>query len=80
MHRIPRGQIAAHVYHVLNRGDGGATVFLNDGDYQALLDLLVDAKARYPVKLLGLCLMPNHFHLVLQPSPGRPQPLPARQS
>ena len=68
MPRIPRGQIAGHVYHVLNRGNGGATVFHKDGDYRAFLHLLADAKARYPVKLFGFCLMPNHFHLVLQPS------------
>ena len=68
MPRIPRGQIGGHVYHVLNRGNGGATVFHKDGDYRAFLTLLADAKARYPVKILGFCLMPNHFHLVLQPS------------
>jgi putative transposase len=68
MPRIPRGQIGGHVYHVLNRGNGGATVFHKDADYQAFLDLLADAKARYPIKILGFCLMPNHFHLVLQPS------------
>jgi hypothetical protein len=32
--------VAGHVYHVLNRGNGGATVFHKDGDYTALLDLL----------------------------------------
>jgi putative transposase len=67
MPRIPRGQFGGHVYHVLNRGNGGAAVFHKDGDYRAFLALLADAKARYPVKILGFCLMPNHFHLVLQP-------------
>src|SRR2546427_663020 len=61
MPRIPRGQIAGHVYHVLNRGNGGATVFHKDGDYRAFLHLLADAKARYPVKLFGFCLMPNNW-------------------
>jgi hypothetical protein len=27
MPRIPRGQVAGHAYHVLNRGNGGTTVF-----------------------------------------------------
>ena len=26
MPRLPRGQVAGHVYHVLNRGSGGATL------------------------------------------------------
>jgi putative transposase len=68
MPRIPRGQVAGHAYHVLNRGNGGATVFHKVGDYTAFLDLLATAKAKYPVKLLGFCLMPNHFHLVVQPA------------
>jgi len=68
MPRIPRGQLGSHTYHVLNRGNGGATVFHKDGDYRAFLDMLADAKARYSVNVLGFCLMPNHFHLVLQPA------------
>ena len=28
---------------------------------------MVGASARLPVDLLGYCLMPNHFHLVLRP-------------
>ena len=68
MPRIPRGKAAGHAYHVLNRRNGGATVFHKDGDYTAFLDLLATAKATYPVKLFGVCLMPNHFHLVVQPA------------
>ena len=67
MPRIPRGQVAGHAYHVLNRGNGGAAVFHKEGDYTAFLDLLATAKTKYSVTLLGFCLMPNHFHLVVQP-------------
>ncbi len=45
-------------------------VFHKDGDYAAFLDLLAIAKSKFFVKLFGVCLMPNHFHLVLQPAPG----------
>lgn len=68
MPRIPRGQIPGFAYHVINRGNGGATLFRKEGDYRAFLDLLAGAKMKHPVALLGFCLMPNHFHLVLQPS------------
>jgi len=67
MPRIPRGQVAGHAYHVLNRGNGGTTVFRKDGDYKAFLDLLTAAKSKFPVKVFGVCLMPNHFHLIVQP-------------
>ena len=49
MPRIPRGQVAGHAYHVLNRGNGGAAVFHQEGAYTAVLDLLATAKATYPV-------------------------------
>jgi putative transposase len=54
-------------YHVLNRGNGGAGVFLDDEDYAAFLRLLGEASERVPMRLLAYCLMPNHFHLVLWP-------------
>lgn len=66
--RIPRGQLAGHAYHVLNRGHGGAVVFHKATDYAAFLALLETAKAKFPVRVFGFCLMPNHFHLVLQPA------------
>jgi putative transposase len=36
-------------------------------DYQAFIRLLRKACARLPMRLLGFCLLPNHFHLVLWP-------------
>jgi putative transposase len=68
MPRIPRGQVSGFAYHVINRGNGGATVFHKEEDYRAFLDLLTVAKTKYPVMFLGFCLMPNHFHLVVQPT------------
>ena len=61
MPRIPRGQVGGRAYHILNRGNGGATVFSNDGDYAAFFDLLTAAKKKFPVKVFGSCLMPNHL-------------------
>ena len=68
MPRIPRGQMAGYAYHVINRGNGRAQVFHKDEDYGAFLKLIESAKARHYVSILAFCLMPNHFHLVLEPS------------
>jgi putative transposase len=65
--RIPRGQQGGYAYHVINRGNGRGTVFHKTQDYEAFLSLLVEAKKRHQVKMSGFCLMPNHFHLVLEP-------------
>ena len=66
MPRIPRGQQGGYAYHVINRGNGRATVFHKAQDYEAFLSLLSEAKKRHRVKIFGFCLMPNHFHLVLE--------------
>ena len=39
MPRIPRGQIGGYAYHVLNRGNSGATVLHKDDDFAAFLEL-----------------------------------------
>jgi putative transposase len=53
--------------HVLNRGNHRACVFHQDGDFQAFVDLLSEAKLRHPLRVLAYCGMPNHFHLALWP-------------
>ena len=68
MPRIPRGQQAGCVYHVINRGNGRATVFHKAQDYEAFLSILALAKARHPVKIFAFSLMPNHFHFVIESS------------
>jgi putative transposase len=54
-------------YHVLNRGNRREAVFHKPGDYDAFVEALIDARARLPLDILGYCLMPNHFHLVIRP-------------
>lgn len=68
MPRIPRGQVAGYAYHVINRGNSRAEVFHGSGDYKVFLELLASAKARYGVKIFAFCLLPNHFHLIVEPS------------
>jgi hypothetical protein len=50
MPRIARGQQAGFVYHVINRGNGRATIFHKAQDYQAFLSILALTKARHPVQ------------------------------
>ncbi|MFC2105558.1 transposase [Candidatus Bipolaricaulota bacterium] len=70
MPRAARGLVDDAVYHVLNRGNAKQTMFFNSADYDAFLRLLRSAKGRYPIRLLAYCLMPNHFHFVVQPVHG----------
>lgn len=38
-----------------------------NGGYAAFVELLLRANDRVTMRLLHVCLMPNHFHLVLWP-------------
>lgn len=67
MPRTARASVGDVCYHVLNRGNARAPVFHKAADYDAFLSLIADACERLPMRVLGYCLMPNHFHLVLRP-------------
>jgi putative transposase len=67
MPRAARAAAADVCYHVINRGNGRRDVFLKDGDFEAFLKALAHACIEIAMPVLGFCLMPNHFHLVVQP-------------
>jgi putative transposase len=67
MPRTARASQGGYCYHVLNRGNGRAEVFHKEGDYLAFVRLMGQACERLPLRVVGWCLMPNHFHLVLWP-------------
>jgi putative transposase len=55
------------VYHVLNRGNARRTIFRKDADAAAFVRLLSEVKHAVPMRILGYCLMGNHWHLALWP-------------
>jgi putative transposase len=52
---------------VINRGNAQGEVFHERDDYAAFVELMGLACKRVSMRVLGYCLMPNHFHLVLWP-------------
>jgi putative transposase len=66
MPRPPRLQIAGGVYHVISRGNRRQAIFYDDGDYVRFLAVLEDVVNRSGWKCHVYCLMPNHFHLVIE--------------
>jgi len=67
MPRTLRASVGGIWYHALNRGNGRATVFHQPADYDAFIDAMADACTRRPLDILGFCLMPNHFHVIVRP-------------
>jgi putative transposase len=68
MGRPRRADTAGGIYHALNRGNARATIFHKPEDYDAFEQILAEGLQRYPCRLLAYQLMPNHWHLVLQPT------------
>jgi len=67
MPRTARASQGGICYHVLNRGNHRDQTFLDSADYEAFVDLIRRACDRIDMRVLGYCLMPNHFHLALWP-------------
>ena len=71
MARPLRYEAGAAVYHLMARGDGGKTVFEDDKDRYAWVDLMERACARFGWRVHAWVLMGNHFHLLLEtPEPN----------
>jgi len=60
--------MANYCYHVLNRANRRAEVFHEPSDYDAFVALMSRAQEHEELPILAACLMPNHFHLVVQPT------------
>src|SRR5580765_5110399 len=67
MPRKPRNIAGGVVYHAINRGNARMRIFHKAQDYRAFVDLMVDGLKRVDMRVLGYCLMPNHWHMVLWP-------------
>jgi putative transposase len=54
--------------HSLNRAAGRLRLFRKAPDYEAFLRVLDEALERHPMRVLGYCIMPTHWHVVLWPA------------
>jgi putative transposase len=67
MPRRALGRTAGLALHILNRAVRRATLFETADDYLAFERVVAEALQRFPTRLLGYCVMPNHWHLVVWP-------------
>lgn len=67
MPRPPRTIEVDTVYHALNRANARMRIFEKEKDYLAFEKILIEAKGKYPMRILAYCLMPNHWHFILRP-------------
>jgi putative transposase len=64
--RPPRVQLAGGLFHVTARGNRRQQIFGEDRGHERFLELLESVSAAHGWQCHGYCLMPNHYHLVLE--------------
>jgi REP element-mobilizing transposase RayT len=57
-------------YHVMNRGRHGEAVFHDATDYQGFMALIRETREMWGLRVAAFCLMPNHYHLLVQTPQG----------
>jgi REP element-mobilizing transposase RayT len=70
MARKLRVEYPGAVYHVMNRGDRREAIFKDDQDRERFLETLGEVCVKTGWQVHALCLMPNHFHLVVETPQG----------
>lgn len=71
MSRPIRLQFPGAVYHIMSRGNDRQKIFKDDKDYQNFLAVFSDMLKKYNVICYAFCLMPNHYHLLIEtPDPN----------
>lgn len=66
MARKLRVEYPGAIYHVLNRGDRREPIFHDDADRRRFLETLSETCGKNGWQVHAYCLMPNHFHLVME--------------
>lgn len=71
MGRAPRIQIGGGIYHVTTRGNRRQPIYVDGRDARAFEALLTRIVRKLEWRIHGCCLMPNHYHLVIEtPEPN----------
>ena len=66
MARPPRIAPPGGIFHITARGNRRQEIFADDRDRRRFLELLGTAVSRHAWLCHSYCLMPNHFHLMIQ--------------
>ncbi len=66
MGRLTRELYLSAVYHVYNRGNNRTKVFGDEEDKELFLRLLNRYRERFMFKIFAICLMENHYHMILE--------------
>ena len=66
MPRLPRIYLKDALYFITCRAEHNESIFKDEGDYAMFLELLKKYQEQYGIKIFSFCLMPEHFHLLIE--------------
>lgn len=66
MPRPLRVQPAGAIFHITARGNRRQPIYLDELDYRRFLILLGEVAKRFGFRIHAYCLLPNHFHLLVE--------------
>lgn len=66
MPRLPRLHLPDGIFHVTARGNRRQTIFLDRRDAGQFLNVLASTVPRSQWRCHSYCLMPNHYHLLVE--------------
>jgi REP element-mobilizing transposase RayT len=55
----------------MNRGINGLAIFSKDEFKELFLEILYETSKKWKIKLFAYCILPNHYHLILENSSGK---------
>lgn len=66
MPRLPRLQPPGGYFHLTARGNRRAPIYVDAHDAARFMSLFATAHERFRWRCHGFCLMPNHYHLLVE--------------
>ena len=72
MGRMRRELYLSAIYHVYNRGNNRMNVFPDRTDKEKFLELIVRYRERFGFMVYAICLMDNHYHMLIKASHKHP--------
>lgn len=70
MARLPRLVVPAHPHHLVQRGNNGQAIFLDDEDRREWLRLLAEAASTHGTAVHAYALLGDHYRLLVTPRDG----------
>jgi putative transposase len=65
MPRRLRRSLQGAVFHVMNRAVRRTVLFTAESDYRAFVAVVRESLARFKIRVIAYCVMPNHWHFVV---------------